>query len=633
MVKIGLKARRLALAAGISAAAGVGVCLLALAIAPALVPQGEVRRAATEALAASSGRDVRIEGESRFSLVPYPRIVLQRVTLAMPGTSALESEQVVARLRLLPLLLGRADVSSVTLRRPILTMSGAVEVPHLSLAPFVRTPTAPSLRIEDGTIAWRDSGGLTQELVSGISARLDHSSGGKGLSASADFTWRDKTTSGRLTVADASAFLDGMDSDTRLDLFSDGATLKFRGVAAAGANPAAEGDIALDSPDLRSVLNWVGTTPPTSGGFGRFSFGARLSAHGREISLTPAYVEMDGNRGEGGLTLKLDGRRPSVEGTFAADAMNITPYGRKSLTGNGGRDWDHGHLDVSLLHKADLDLRLSANSIRADDSLFERVASSVVLRGGRLLASVGEAQAWGGLLRATLSVAPAEAPAHGTAVRVEMDGNGVALEKALGDIADIRRLEGKGDIQASISGQGDSIYAIAQSLGGAFSVKASAGAIVGLDVAQALRHLEQRPLSGGGDVRGGRTSFTTMEAKAQIVDGKATLDTARITGRQVQLQLAGSVSVADRTLDLKGDASLVNGSGEGTKFELPFIVQGTWDNAFVMPDAQSLIRRSGAAQPLLDAVRSRGGDAAVRSVIEQISKPSPLLPTGAKTAN
>ncbi len=164
-------------------------------------------------------------------------------------------------------------------------------------------------------------------------------------------------------------------------------------------------------------------------------------------------------------------------------------------------------------------------------------------------------------------------------------------------------------------------------------MKASAGAIVGLDVAQALRHLEQRPLSGGGDVRGGRTSFTTMEAKAQIVDGKATLDTARITGRQVQLQLAGSVSVADRTLDLKGDASLVNGSGEGTKFELPFIVQGTWDNAFVMPDAQSLIRRSGAAQPLLDAVRSRGGDAAVRSVIEQISKPSPLLPTGAKTAN
>ena len=77
----------------------------------------------------------------------------------------------------------------------------------------------------------------------------------------------------------------------------------------------------------------------------------------------------------------------------------------------------------------------------------------------------------------------------------------------------------------------------------------------------------------------------------------------------------------------------MGGSGEGTKFELPFIVQGTWDNAFVMPDAQSLIRRSGAAQPLLDAVRSRGGDAAVRSVIEQISKPSPLLPTGAKTAN
>ena len=40
-------------------------------------------------------------------------------------------------------------------------------------------------------------------------------------------------------------------------------------------------------------------------------------------------------------------------------------------------------------------------------------------------------------------------------------------------------------------------------------------------------------------------------------------------------------------------------------FELPFIVQGSWDDPVVLPDAQSLIRRSGAAAPLLNAVRNR----------------------------
>jgi len=34
-------------------------------------------------------------------------------------------------------------------------------------------------------------------------------------------------------------------------------------------------------------------------------------------------------------------------------------------------------------------------------------------------------------------------------------------------------------------------------------------------------------------------------------------------------------------------------------------VTGPWDNPLIWPDAQALISRSGAAAPLLDAVRSR----------------------------
>ena len=35
-------------------------------------------------------------------------------------------------------------------------------------------------------------------------------------------------------------------------------------------------------------------------------------------------------------------------------------------------------------------------------------------------------------------------------------------------------------------------------------------------------------------------------------------------------------------------------------FELPFVVNGPWDDAIILPDPQSLIKRSGAAQPLLE---------------------------------
>ena len=48
--------------------------------------------------------------------------------------------------------------------------------------------------------------------------------------------------------------------------------------------------------------------------------------------------------------------------------------------------------------------------------------------------------------------------------------------------------------------------------------------------------------------------------------------------------------------DLRGVASLLTGTGrDATGFELPFIVQGPWDDPIVWPDAQALINRSGAA--------------------------------------
>jgi AsmA protein len=64
-------------------------------------------------------------------------------------------------------------------------------------------------------------------------------------------------------------------------------------------------------------------------------------------------------------------------------------------------------------------------------------------------------------------------------------------------------------------------------------------------------------------------------------------------------------------------ATLIS-SATANQFELPFVVQGQWDDPLVLPDPQSLIRRSGAAAPLLDAIKDRSAGAAVRSVIDRI---------------
>jgi AsmA protein len=91
----------------------------------------------------------------------------------------------------------------------------------------------------------------------------------------------------------------------------------------------------------------------------------------------------------------------------------------------------------------------------------------------------------------------------------------------------------------------------------------------------------------------------------------------RVVGPSVRLAVAGQASVPTRDLDLKGVATLIS-TASADQFELPFVVQGPWDDPIMLPDAQSLIRRSGAAAPLLGGGKPLNAGDAVRSVIDQL---------------
>jgi AsmA protein len=83
--------------------------------------------------------------------------------------------------------------------------------------------------------------------------------------------------------------------------------------------------------------------------------------------------------------------------------------------------------------------------------------------------------------------------------------------------------------------------------------------------------------------------------------------------------MTGTALVPSREYDLKGIASLTTAANGGNAFDLPFVVQGPWDDPLIFPDPESLIRRSPASAPLLDAVKDKRARDAVRSVIERFT--------------
>lgn len=629
----GANTRRALLALGVAAGSFALVGLGLLTLASSLVPEAELRRVVSDALARSTGHRASLSGEPRVVLFPAPSVVLEKVAFPMPGRMSLDAQGAVARLKLVSLLTGHVEVADVTLTKPTLIVTGHSPSIAPALVSLLAGPDLPELQLIGGTIALRNGEGLTEELVSGIDAKVERSLVGGGVSAHVSFAWRDRTTKADIHVSDARAFLAGRPTESKADIAIGPSWVRFRGQAAAGVAPSLFGEISGETAGLRDLLTWAGAPPPLSGGFQRLSFSGTVKADREKVLLGPLTALLDGNKSEGALTLKLDGPRPALEGTFAADAIDLTPYGRIAMTERRDGDWDRTSINPRPLSKMDLDLRLSAARMKVDDAVFERVATSAVLRSGHLVLALGTAQAWGGSVRASLDIV-SDGTAGGTTLKFQGAGTGIAVDRAFGDLLNIRRIEGTGDVEAALQGVGHSFYEVAQSLSGTVLFQVANGSIAGIDVAQVLRRIERRPLSGGGDLRGGRTPFDRLVAKINLTDGVARVMQAQMSGRQVNLALDGAVDVGSRDIDLQGRAILLPSTSaeRSAPFDLPFIIQGPWSSPFVMLDPRSLIERSGAAQPLLEAVRNKspGGEAAVRSVIEQLAKPTALPPAKAE---
>jgi AsmA protein len=444
----------------------------------------------------------------------------------------------------------------------------------------------------------------------------------KSFVATGRFAWRDEPIDLSLSLNDLSAALDGERAGLKVRLSGQPFRIGFDGHISRRPTLKMEGTLAADTQSMRNALVWAGQKPLPGGGFGRFALKAHTTLVAGTVALSGVNIELDGNSADGVLAFATDGR-PMVQGTLAADELDLTPY---ISTAHGlrasGRDWSRVPIVLDGLMALDVDLRLSAARISLGNAKLGRTAIGANLHDGRLTLAIGESQAFGGVLNGSLTLARAP---FGAEIKSQLHFANVDLESCLRDLFGIRRIDGKGTLVFAVEAAGESVLALTQTLGGTASLVAENGSLSGLNVEQLLKRLERRPLSGGGEFRSGRTPFDNLTVNLRLAEGTANVEDVRLESAAVRLALAGSASIPARDLDLKGTASLVAAVADSPPtFELPFVIQGPWDDPLLLPDAEILIRRSGAAAPLLDAVRDPKTRDAVRSVIERMTRPAPL---------
>ncbi|HZC57788.1 MAG TPA: AsmA family protein [Xanthobacteraceae bacterium] len=639
---IGLKRLAIAVAAILAAAF---VTLVALSI---LIPATSVRDAVNTEIRAVTGLEPILGDDISLSLFPSGAVTFHEVLLGdnRSGQPAVAADELTARLRYFPLLAGRIEIADVTLVRPTINVtfaadgqsnwSGLIDTLARALEPNPdhRMASFSEIGIQDGTVVVHDVGKNATERLENVEFQVAWPSISRSFGANGHFVWNDEPVEASLTLTDFLAALTGDRSGLKVRVSGAPLQLAFDGTASAQPTLKIEGALGVDAPSLRDAMRWTGSSKLPFGGFGRFTLRAQSDIGGGAVALSNVNVEVDGNAAEGALTLSTDGQR-MVQGTLAADALDLTPYvsGVRLLARNE-RNWDALPIAFDGFSDFNLDLRLSAASIKLSTATLGRTAVAANLRNGKLDLTIGEAQTFGGIAKGTLGFNVAN---NGIGVSSHMQFVDVDLNDCLGQLFGVHKLEGHGNLAMNIDGSGASVMAVTHALNGTASLTAHSGAISGINVEQLLRRLQRRPLSGSGDFRTGSTPFDDLAISLKIDQGMVSIDDMHVDGPAVKLAVGGQASVPTRDLDLKGVATLVsNTSADG--FDLPFVVQGPWDDPIMLPDPQALIRRSGAAAPLLDAAKTHNASDAVRSVIDQLlaqpsgSAPAPGIAPAATTA-
>jgi AsmA protein len=620
--------KRFAILIAVVIAAGIG----AIAAATFVVPVDTVREAVTSEIRALTGLDPMLRGPVSVRMFPAGTVTFSDVVLGerSAGEPAFAAEELTANLRLTPLLAGRIEIADITLTKPRIAVtvepdgrtnwSPLVDTLARALKPNARRDervlSFSEIRINDGTVAISNPTRNVNETMEGVELSLAWPSIAKSFAATGHFVWHDELVDASVAIADFPAALAGDNSGLKFRINGGPLKTAFDGVMSYEPSLKIDGTLAADAVSLRDALHWTGDKSLPEGGLGRFALKAHAAVNTGTIALSNLNVELDGNVAEGVLSYTTAGRH-MLQGTLAVEKLDLKPYvSTFRLIADNTKDWDSRSFALDWFNGMDADLRLSAAGVQFTHAELGRTAIAANMRSGRLDITVGESQSFGGAITGSIAVAKSET---GAEIKSQMQFADVNLEKCLAELFGLHRLEGTGNLAFAVDSAGANVQELARNLNGTVQVTAKKGALTGLSIEQLMRRLQRSPLSGTGDFRSGRTPFDTLNVDLRIVQGLATVEDVHLDGPSVRFAVTGTTSIPARELDLAGTADLISATDPSASFELPFVVHGPWDFPLIMPDPQTLIRRSGATGPLLDALQDRKNADAVRSIMERLT--------------
>jgi AsmA protein len=436
------------------------LALVGTAVAPWTVSNGAMAEAVAKQLREVYGLDLRVDGRSTVAFLPVPRIKFEEVALSTAdGASVVRGGQLRGELRLLPLLTGRLELSELSLAGAYV----AADAKGLWSGPAQRVrarlgEASPPLHIRrliltGATLALPNPGhGVDMELRN-VDLLANWPRPDAPLDLIATFRWRDEPVRVTLTGLQPGGLLAGEPNRVSVAVDAPPGRLGFDGELRGGADWRASGRSAFSTRSARDFLRWTGLGFPLGPLFAAVALDGEVSVNRSGVSWPASRLTVGVDRLDGALAARFDGPRPLLTGTLAAETLDLTQQaGAVAPLRTSWGSWSGERLDLNGLTEAlDLDLRVSATHARFGAVKLTDMAANVLVKAGRVEASLARAGLHRGDVkgRASLASAPSgvDVKLHGSFERVDVGA-------LLADLGQARWLSGSGHGQIALEGPG-----------------------------------------------------------------------------------------------------------------------------------------------------------------------------------
>ncbi|MFV3077855.1 AsmA family protein [Niveispirillum fermenti] len=603
--------------------------LMAAAVAlPFLVPVGAIVAQVEREVEVATGRELTIGGRVDLSYFPSIAVTADDVQFAgiRQGEDLLRVKRLAVRLRLIPLLRGRAEVERFVLTEPFIDLTVDRQGrPNWNVS-FTRGPspaagdgTPPAnaggtdlvadlslsdVEVVDGRLRYTDARtGMVREATD-VNITLSMPALDEALELEAEMKLNGTPLALDVVIDPVRPLLAGGTAGLDLRLSGAGSNLAVKGqVERQGDAPVnLAGDLALKVASLDDLVRAATGAAPADLPVDDLSLTGRLTGTSVRLGLAGLKAVAGDLTADGDLNIRLDGPRPALAGTLSLPRLELDRYlpadepppaasdgGDAAVPPAASQGWSREAIDLSAMKVFDLDLDLRLAGLLFKGVETGPAAMGLKLADGRLNAVLADTPVFGGMLGGRLSLDVSRPALNlGLVARAQ----GVQAEPLLIRFADFNRLTGTTDGTLDIKATGANQQELVGSLNGKGEVLFRDGAVKGINLAHIIRSA-----IGQGGQEPPQTDFAEMGGAFTITNGTVATEDFRLLAPLLRVAGKGTVNLPNRRVDMRLGTRLVaslEGQGTGNLdadgINVPVRVRGTFDNLTYAPDLSASVR-------------------------------------------